>query len=150
MLERSRARSFLAALAERDVRFTADIQPPACCASARRRKRATTSCRRPLARLGSTDDQAKVSRLVSELHMQRTILDRISARIRATSPRAATARYPKALSTKQIPIVSGPWDCFYFLRRQRQRMSTLLFLVYHRKQRHLRPASHGPSGLLTG
>ena len=62
--------------------------------SVRRRKRATTFYRQRLADWGPPTIRRKSSRLVTELHMQRTILDRISARIQATSPRAA-ARYPK-------------------------------------------------------
>lgn len=107
LLERSRAGSFLAMLAERDLVFAADV--PAELESARRSLASRYD--RTLRRMTSLDaekDAGRIEEILSrleELHRQR---DDVEGRIRAASPRLADLRYPRPLAFEQARSVLDP------------------------------------------
>ena len=95
-LERGRARSFLDLLAERDLRWTADLSPEL----ARDQKQTDAEYDRTQAslnRLSPIRDQAEIDRLLVRLRELRARQEEIAAKIRQTSPRAAALQDPRPL-----------------------------------------------------
>jgi len=90
-LERSRARGFLAMLAERDLAFGADVPADLAAESAR----IAREYDRTLARLGREADPGRT--LATRLVELRAEGDRVVARMRERSPRLASLRYPVPL-----------------------------------------------------
>lgn len=96
ILEQGRARSFLDLLAERDLRWTANLPPEL----ARDRKQVNAEYDRTqaaLARLGSAGAEAEVDRLQVRLRELRARQEEIVARIRQASPRDAALYEPQPL-----------------------------------------------------
>jgi CHAT domain-containing protein/tetratricopeptide (TPR) repeat protein len=95
VLERSRARSFLALLGERDVRLR-DL-PPKIAAERRRVNAEYDRVVSQLAPLSAGRDDAEIERLTGELRDLRTRQEEILARIRLESPRFAALQNPQPL-----------------------------------------------------
>ncbi|HKV10233.1 MAG TPA: CHAT domain-containing protein [Thermoanaerobaculia bacterium] len=95
VLERGRARSFLALLAERDLRF-ADL-PPELAAERRQIHAAYDGVQAQLSRLSAGRDDAEIERLTGELRELRTRQEEILARMRRASPRSAALQDPQPL-----------------------------------------------------
>ena len=96
MLERSRARSLLEMLAERDLVFTADISPEL--RDARQRNAAEyDQAQARLAKLNTADQGAHAASLRTRLRDLDTQREEIGARIRRASPRLAALQYPQPL-----------------------------------------------------
>jgi CHAT domain-containing protein/Tfp pilus assembly protein PilF len=95
VLERGRARSFLALLAERDLRLS-DLPPEL--ASERRHVNAEYDrVQAQLAALSAGRDSAEIERLTGELRDLRARQEEIVARIRRESPRASSLQDPEPL-----------------------------------------------------
>ena len=95
VLERSRARSFLALLAERNVRLQG--LPPEL---ATERRRVNAEYDRVVSRLASLSagrDDAEIERLTGQLRDLRTRQEEILAKIRRESPRSAALQDPQPL-----------------------------------------------------
>jgi CHAT domain-containing protein/Tfp pilus assembly protein PilF len=106
-LERGRARSFLDLLAERELRWTADLPPDL----ARERKEADTDYDRTLAALGRLSvvrDEAEIERLSIHLRELRIRQEAIAAKIRQASPRAAALQVPQPLDLAGAQAVLDP------------------------------------------
>jgi len=108
-LERSRARSLLAMLAERDLLFAPDL--PADIGEERR----TIDSRydRVLTELGNLDDSgdrpaARRGALVAELRTLRDRREAIAAKVRQLSPRFAALQYPQPLELRQVQPILDP------------------------------------------
>jgi CHAT domain-containing protein/Tfp pilus assembly protein PilF len=95
VLERGRARSFLALLAERDLRLS-DL-PPQLAAERRRLNAEYDSVQEALAPLSAGRDDAEIERLTGQLRELRTRQQEIAARIRRESPRSAALEEPEPL-----------------------------------------------------
>lgn len=95
VLERSRARSFLALLAERDL-VDADI-PPALDAKRRRLDAEYDRMQAGLAQLDPRKDAERLVTLTGELRAVRARQVDVASEIRRTSPRFAALRSPEAL-----------------------------------------------------
>lgn len=95
VLERGRARSFLALLAERDVRLQ-DL-PPQIAAERRRVNAEYDRVVSRLAPLSAGRDNAEIERLTVELRDLRTRQEEILARTRRASPRSAALQDPQPL-----------------------------------------------------
>jgi CHAT domain-containing protein/tetratricopeptide (TPR) repeat protein len=95
VVERSRARSFLALLAERDLRLS-DL-PPELAAERRHADAEYDRVQSQLARLSPGRDDAEIERLTGELHDLRTRQEEIIARKRRESPRSAALENPEPL-----------------------------------------------------
>ncbi len=96
VLERGRARSFLDLLAERELRWTADLPPDL----ARERKEANADYDRTLAALGRLNvarNGAEIERLSIRLREIRVRQEAIAARVRQASPRIAALQDPQPL-----------------------------------------------------
>lgn len=108
-LERSRARSLLAMLAERDLLFSPDL--PADIGEERR----TIDSRydHVLTELGNLDDSgdrpaARRGELVAELRTLRDRREAITAKVRQLSPRFAALQYPQPLELPRVQPVLDP------------------------------------------
>lgn len=94
-LERGRARSFLALLAERDLRFS-DLSPELA-AERRHTDAEYDRVQSQLARLSTSHDDAEIERLTGQLRDLQTRRDQTIARIRRESPRSAALQDPQPL-----------------------------------------------------
>jgi CHAT domain-containing protein/tetratricopeptide (TPR) repeat protein len=95
VLERGRARSFLALLAERDLRFQ-DL-PPALAVERRRLNAEYDRVQSRLASLSAGRDGVEIERIASELSALRARQEWSRARIRRESPRSAALQDPQPL-----------------------------------------------------
>ncbi|HWN41392.1 MAG TPA: CHAT domain-containing protein [Thermoanaerobaculia bacterium] len=95
VLERGRARSFLALLAERDLRFS-DL-PPELAAERRQVNAEYDRVQSELAPLKAGRDDAEIERLTGELSDLRVRQEEIFGRIRRESPRSAALQHPEPL-----------------------------------------------------
>ena len=95
VLERSRARSFLALLAERDLHLS-DL-PPELDAERRRTNAEYDRVQSQLARSSSGRDDTEIERLTDKLRDLRARQEEIIARIRRKSPRSAALEAPEPL-----------------------------------------------------
>jgi CHAT domain-containing protein len=95
VLERSRARSFLALLADRDLRLP-DL-PPELAAERRRVDAEYERVQSELAPLTAGRDSSEIERLTGELSDLRVRQQEISARIRSEAPRSAALQDPEPL-----------------------------------------------------
>ncbi|MCP4658250.1 MAG: CHAT domain-containing protein [bacterium] len=101
VLERSRARSFLAMLAERDLLFTADV--PQEVEHARRRLTVQHDrIQNQMAGLSPEQDGEKIEQLLSELRRLRREREEIVAKIRQASPQLAALHYPQPLELREV------------------------------------------------
>ena len=95
VLERSRARSFLALLAERDLRLSG--LPPELAAERRQADAEYDRVQSQLAKLSPGRDDAEIERLSGELRDLRTRQEEIIAGKRRESPRSAALENPEPL-----------------------------------------------------
>ena len=95
VLERSRARSFLALLADRDLHPSG--LSPELAAERRRVDTEYDGVQSQLAQLSSGRDDAEIERLTDELRDLRTRQEEVVARIRRESPRSAALENPEPL-----------------------------------------------------
>src|SRR6185436_558659 len=105
-LERGRARSFLAMLAERDPRLAG--LPPELDAERRHTNTEYDHVQSQLARLSAGRDDAEIERLTGELRDLRTRQETILARIRQESPRSAAVENPEPLALAGARAVLDP------------------------------------------
>ncbi len=126
VVERSRARSLLAMLTERDPLFTADV--PAELASAQERiAQSHDHVLRRLAILDADRDGAQVEALSAEMASLDREREQIRASIRQASPRLAALRYPEPLSVGQVQEMLDPGTVLLSYSVGKQR--THLFVV---------------------
>ena len=107
MIERSRARSLLAMVAERDLLFTPDIAPELD----RERRSAAAEYDRTQAALGQLNpatDGPQIERLTTRLRTIRSKQDESAGKIRQTSPRFASLQYPAPLDLEGARRVLDP------------------------------------------
>jgi CHAT domain-containing protein len=100
-LERSRARSLLALMAERDLVLTDDV-PPELESERRRRDADYERVQSQLAQLSADKDTAGVERLTLRLGELREAQAEIADRIRQSSPRLAELRDPRPLDVEGV------------------------------------------------
>jgi CHAT domain-containing protein/tetratricopeptide (TPR) repeat protein len=126
VLERSRARSLLALLAERDVLFSADL--PAELARERRMADADYDrVQKKLADLDPARDDAEIQKLVGRLKELRQTQEDIASRIRKASPRFAALQYPEPLDLQRVRATLDPDTVF--LAYSVGAETTVLFVV---------------------
>lgn len=106
VLERGRARAFLALLAERDLRLR-DL-PPQLAAERRRVNAVYDRVVSQLASLSPGRDDAEIERLTGELRVLRTQQEEILARIRRESPRSAALQDPQPLDVAGVRAALDP------------------------------------------
>jgi len=137
VLERSRARSLLAMLAERDLLFASDLPADI----ARQRKLTDTEYDRVQAEIGELNpakDGEEIERRLGRLRELRDRREEIASRIRKTSPRFASLQYPEPLDLAHVQRALDPGTVLLSYSVDTQR--TLLFVVQ-------RPASaQAPAG----
>jgi CHAT domain-containing protein/Tfp pilus assembly protein PilF len=126
VLERSRARSLLALLAERDLRFKADLPVDLT----RERKLIDAEYDRVQAQIGklsTAGNEAEIERLHSRLRELREKQEAIGARIRETSPRLGSLQYPRPLDLADVrqALDAGTLFLTYSVGKER----TILFAV---------------------
>ncbi|MES1240366.1 MAG: CHAT domain-containing protein [Acidobacteriota bacterium] len=124
-LERGRARSFLAILAERDLGLS-DLTPEL----AAERRHADADYDRiqsQLASLSAGRDDAEIERLTGELRDLRARQEEIVARIRRESPRSAAVAYPEPLGLAGARAALDPGTVL--LEYAVGEETTLLFVV---------------------
>jgi CHAT domain-containing protein len=106
VLERSRARSLLELLAEREIVFAADL--PAELASERRLADAEyDGVQAALSKLNAKTDEAEIARLLAKQREARAKQEEVASRIRKASPRLASLQYPTPLD---LPAVRAALD----------------------------------------
>ncbi len=126
ILERSRARSLLSLLAERDLFFTADLPPEL----ARERKLTDAEYDRvqaAIARLNPAKDDAAIEKLLGRLRELREKQEQIATRIRRASPRLASVQYPQPLDPAGVRAALDPGTLFMAYSVGKER--TVLFAV---------------------
>jgi CHAT domain-containing protein/tetratricopeptide (TPR) repeat protein len=106
VVERGRARSFLALLAERDLRLR-DL-PPELAAERRRLNAEYDGVVSRLAPLSAGRDDAEIERLTGELRELRARQEEILARIRRESPRSAVLQDPRPLGLAGVRAALDP------------------------------------------
>ncbi len=107
ILERSRARTLLTMLGERDLVFTADVPEDI----ERERKRIAweyDQAQATLARLNPVREQAQVDTALAHIRELRERQSEIVARIRQQSPRLAALQYPQALDVNGVRATLDP------------------------------------------
>jgi CHAT domain-containing protein/tetratricopeptide (TPR) repeat protein len=104
VLERSRARSLLALLAERDVRFDADLPEEL----ARERRLNDTEYDRAQTSLLHATEAAEIERLQQRREAARRRREEVAARVRLASPRLASLRYPEPLDLSGVRAALDP------------------------------------------
>ena len=126
VLERSRARSLLAMLAERDLSFKSDVPPEL----ERERRQIAAEYDRTqaaMARLDSVRNTADLNRLQVRLGELRDQREAIAQRVRQASPRFASLQYPQTLDvtrTRQV-LDAGTVLLWYSVGRH----ETILFVL---------------------
>jgi CHAT domain-containing protein len=126
ILERSRARSLLAMLAERDLVFAADL--PADLARERRLINADYDrTQSAISRLNPAKDAAEIDRLLVRLRELRDKREEIAQTIRKTSPHFASVHYPQPLDLQgaQRSLDAGTVLLAYSVTKDK----TFLFVV---------------------
>ena len=106
-LERSRARSFLERLAERDTVLTADI-PEALDRQRRHLAARFDRTQQRLAKLNPRDHAAEIEDLREQLRQLRDEAGDVEEKIRRTSPRLAALRYPQPLDLEAARAILDP------------------------------------------
>jgi CHAT domain-containing protein/Tfp pilus assembly protein PilF len=136
MLERSRARSLLELLAERDLLFAADI--PAELARQRRlADKEYDSTQTKIQHLNPVKDAEEIERLLARLREIHNQQEEIATRIRAASPRLASLQYPQPLDLAGVRAALDPGTVL--LAYTVGASQSFLFVV--------KPATDGSSGL---
>jgi CHAT domain-containing protein/Flp pilus assembly protein TadD len=107
VLERSRARTLLAMMAERDLLFSADVPDDI----ERERKRIAWDYDRAqegLANLNPAQEQAKIEASLTRIRELRELQSRLIERVRRQSPRFASLQYPQPLDFKAAQAAIDP------------------------------------------
>jgi len=107
VLERSRARSLLSMLAERDLVFSADLPPDI----RHERKVNAADYDRVQARMANFDpvkDAEKIKESLARLRELATQREQITERVKRISPRLATLQYPQPLGLSETRQVLDP------------------------------------------
>ena len=107
VLERSRARTLLAMLAERDLVFTADVPEEI----ERERKRIAweyDQAQARLAKLNPLKEQTQIDALLNQIRELRDRQSDIVEQIRQQSPRLASLQYPQPLDVKGVQAALDP------------------------------------------
>jgi CHAT domain-containing protein/Tfp pilus assembly protein PilF len=107
VLERSRARSLLALLAERDVLFAADLAPELA-REKRLRDAEYDRVQARIAKLSPAKDAAEVQELLGRLRELREKQEEMAVRIRQASPRFASLHYPEPLDLAGVRSALDP------------------------------------------
>ncbi|HEX6739331.1 MAG TPA: CHAT domain-containing protein [Vicinamibacteria bacterium] len=126
VLERSRARSLLALLAERDLLFTSDLPADI----ARQRRLTDGEYDRIQAQLGQLDrakDAEEIEKLLGQLGDIRREQEEIAQKIRRSSPRLASLQYPEPLDLPGARAVLDPGTALLAYSVGQDR--TILFVV---------------------
>lgn len=111
ILERSRARSLLAMLAERDLLFSADL--PADISRAREMLNTQHErIQKAINAVDAADDPDRRDRLVAQLRELRDRREEIAQRIRLASPRFAALQYPEPLDVRRVQQALDPGTVF--------------------------------------
>jgi CHAT domain-containing protein/Tfp pilus assembly protein PilF len=137
VLERSRARLWLARMGERDLLFTADLPADL----ARERREVDIEYDRVQSQMGRLDpakDEAEIQKLRERLLELRGTQEEIITRIRKASPRLAALQYPEPLDLAGVQKVLDPGTTF--LAYSVGKDDTLLFVVQQ-------PTDASPTGL---
>lgn len=126
VLERSRARSLLTMLAERDLLFSSDLGPEI----PRERRLIDADYDRAqaqMARLSPTTDRAEIARLLARLRELRDRREAVAQQIRKTSPRFAALHYPRSLDLRgtQAALDTGTVLLSYSVDKEK----TTLFVI---------------------
>jgi CHAT domain-containing protein/Tfp pilus assembly protein PilF len=111
VLERSRARSLLGLLAERDLLFTADL-PRELAREKRLLDGDYDSVQAQIAKLSPANDAAEVQKLLARLRELRQKQEDMVARIRKASPRFASLKYPEPLDLAGVRSALDPGTAF--------------------------------------
>jgi CHAT domain-containing protein/Tfp pilus assembly protein PilF len=128
VLERSRARSLLAMLAERDLVFSRDI--PIELERARRRLATEyDEIQEQLLPLSPTREHDKTDELLGRLREVRSQYELVGNRIREASPRLAALQYPEPLDFRGVQQALDPGTILLAYSVGQQ--ETLLFVVEH-------------------
>lgn len=106
VLERSRARSLLAMLAERDLLFS-DI-PPALEKDRRQAEVAFDRLVKEASGLSPVKDKDKLQAVEARFRELRDKRDQIALRIREASPRLASLRYPEPMDSARVQAALDP------------------------------------------
>jgi CHAT domain-containing protein/Tfp pilus assembly protein PilF len=107
ILERSRARTLLAMMAERDLVFTADISAEL----EQERKRIAweyDQAQAKLARMNPAKDQTQVGALLNQIRELRDRQAQLVERLRQQSPRLASLQYPRPLDLQAAQAALDP------------------------------------------
>lgn len=125
-LERSRARSLLSMLAERDLVFSIEVSQETA------RERALTEAdydrtRSEIAQLSPARDGEEIERLLSRLGELRDRREQILSKLRETSPRLASLQYPEPLDLRGVRRVLDPGTILLAYSVGKEK--TLLFVV---------------------
>ena len=137
-LERSRARTLLRMLAERDLRFTADLPPEIA------RERALNATEYDavlwkIARLDPVRDKGQLTDLQARVQALRDDRERLTAQLRQASPKYAALRYPEPLDLSGVRETLDPGTVL--LSYSVGKDKTLLFVVRSANE------TSGPSGV---
>ncbi len=107
ILERSRARSFLAMTAEKELVFAGDL--PADLADARRAlAQRYDQIQGQIWRLDPQQDQPEIDALLSQLSTLRRQRDDLTESVRKASPRLAALKYPQPIDVSQARLALDP------------------------------------------
>lgn len=106
-LERSRARTFLELLAERDTVFTSDI-PEELDSERRRIAVRYDRVQQQVSRLNSRDHSREIEETRNQLRRLRAEAEDVEERIRRTSPGLAALQYPEPLDLESIRATLDP------------------------------------------
>ena len=107
ILERSRARSLLTMLGERDLLFTADLPQE----MAREKKSIDADYDRTQARIGQLNpgtERAEIDTLLARLRQLRDARESVTQQIRKASPRFAALQYPQPLDLAGVQATLDP------------------------------------------
>jgi CHAT domain-containing protein/tetratricopeptide (TPR) repeat protein len=106
LLERSRARSLLNMMAERDLLFSADLSAEV----ARELRQNDIAYDNVVSKLSSlrSDQKADAEPLVARLRQLRDSREQLMSRVRQLSPRLADLRYPVPLNLEQVRAALDP------------------------------------------
>lgn len=126
VLERSRARSLLTLMAERDLVIEDEVPP-----QLERERRSVDAeyerTRTTLDRLSVEKGASEIERLTSRLRELREMQNEISAKIRETSPRLADLRDPRPLDAQGVQANLDPGTAFLAYSVGKEK--TLLFVL---------------------
>ncbi len=138
VLERSRARSFLAMLAERDLLFNADL--PQQAESARRRIAIEhDKTQQQIASLNPKQDMERLESLLKELRRLTREREDVVARIRETAPHFSALQYPQPLDLRKTRDALDPGTVMLSYSVGEQQCDLFVVTREHGLEVHLLP-----------